>query len=286
MKETNPSNVLKYWNPDKFEISSYKYSLGARKNQKYSTSGGDNTGLCSYSYNELGFRGDSIHKEGFKVMSIGCSNTEGVGVNDSETWPSFFCDRIPNGVNMNFGSCGRSNDFISRCLLAYYDLIKPDLVLIMYTHPHRRDYYTIEGGVEPYIPNCQWGYFKETDLGVQTQRKLVDLQNDNEDIVNWYKNHLIIKFFLESKKCNWLWNGWFGVPETYEEFNRFDGDYDKFIDKGTDKTHPGPLHNKEYSIKLFLQIAENFPSYFPEGTVDPEKILHLKKKEEKINLIN
>jgi hypothetical protein len=52
----------KYWNPETFEISSYKYSLKERVNKRYSTSGGDNTKLCTYTYNELGFRGDSIKK--------------------------------------------------------------------------------------------------------------------------------------------------------------------------------------------------------------------------------
>ena len=127
------NNILKYWTIEDFEVSSYKWHLSDRFNKTFTTSGGDNTGLCTYTYNELGFRGDSIKKEGFKVMSIGCSNTEGVGVNDNQTWPAQFSKLIPNGVNHNFGMGGRSNDYISRCLLTYFDLVKPDLVLIMYT---------------------------------------------------------------------------------------------------------------------------------------------------------
>ena len=48
---------LEYWKPEGFEISSYKYSLKERVNQSYKTSGSDNTNLCTYTYNELGFRG-------------------------------------------------------------------------------------------------------------------------------------------------------------------------------------------------------------------------------------
>jgi hypothetical protein len=107
---------LQYWSPKGFEISSYRWSLSERINKQYKTSGSDNTGLCTYTYNELGFRGDSVHKTGLKIMSIGCSNTEGVGVNDNETWPHQFSKLIPNGVDMNFGCGGRSNDYISRCL--------------------------------------------------------------------------------------------------------------------------------------------------------------------------
>jgi hypothetical protein len=262
---------LKYWTVEEFEISSYRFGLSTKINKTYRTSGSDNTKLCSYTYNELGFRGDSIYKNGFKVMSIGCSNTEGVGVNNNQTWSHQFTKLIPNGVNMNFGTGGRSNDFISRCLLTYYDLIKPDLVLIMYTSPQRREIYTKDGGIEPFMPNCVWGYLDQTEDGSNIQQKLVELQNDNEDFINWYKNHLIIKYFLETKKSNWIWNGSFGIPKKYVEFNRFDGNYyGNFIDKGVDNIHPGPKHNREYSKKLFNYIYKNFRNYLPTDLTQPK----------------
>ena len=254
-------NPLKYWDPNEFEISSYKFKLGERKNKIFKTSGTDNTGLCTYTYNELGFRGDSIKREGFKIMSFGCSNTEGVAVNDNETWPAQFTSLIPNGVNFNFGTGGRSNDFICRCLMSYHDLIKPDLILIMYPSPLRREIYTKDGGIEPFMPTTSWGYLKETDDGVKTQEYLTYLQNDNEDAVNWYKNHLLIKYFLESKKCNWIWNGRELKSLEYDEPNRFDGDYGKYLDLGVDNHHPGPNHNKTYAHNLHDFISKNFPQY-------------------------
>ena len=254
---------LEYWSPEGFEISSYKYSLKGRINQTYKTCGSDNTGLCTYTYNELGFRGDSTKKKGFKVMSLGCSHTEGVGVNYNNTWPTQFTNIIPNSVNMNFGTGGRSNDFITRCLLSYYDVIKPDLVLVMYTSPSRREIYTKDGGVEPFIPTHPWGFMSETEDGKQTQNYLTELQNDNEDFINWYKNHQIIKLFLESKNCNWLWNGSFGIPIEYSEYNRFDGQYRIFIDKGVEGGHAGPEQNKSYANKLHDYILLNFPNYIP-----------------------
>ena len=258
---------LKYWTPEEFEISSYKWNLSEKVNRSYYTSGSDQTRLCTYTYNELGFRGDSIHKEGFKIMCIGDSNTEGVGVNNDETWPSRFSKLIPNGVNHNFGMGGRSNDYISRCLISYYDLIKPDLVLIMYTCPQRREFYTKVGGIEPFMVTSQWGYFKETEDGQELQNHLSSIQNDNEDFMNWYKNHLLIKYFLDSKKCNWLWNGWYGIPLIYEEFNRFDGLYGKFLDDAVDFIHPGPQHNKIYAKNLMNHIHTNFRSYVPSNLI-------------------
>lgn len=257
------SDPLKFWTPEGFEISSYKWGISKRKNSSYKTSGSDNTGKCTYTYNEIGFRGDSIFKEGFKILSIGDSNTEGVGVKDTETWPAQFSRYIPNSVNLNMGTGGRSNDYISRCLLTFYDLLKPDLVLIMYTLPQRREFYTQNGGVEPFMPTDSWGYLKETDEGRFIQDRLTLIQNDKEDIINWYKNHNLIKYFLESKKCSWLWNGWMGIPKDYQEFNRFDGNYNSFSDFGSDGVHPGPNHNRRYAKKLINHISQNFSNYIP-----------------------
>ena len=266
-------NPLKFWTPNEFEISSYKFNLSDRVNKIYKTSGSDDTEKCIYTYNSLGFRGDEPTKNGFKIMSIGCSITEGVGVNDNETWSSQFTKLIPYGVDMNFGTGGRSNDFIVRCLLTYYDLINPDLVLIMYTSPQRREIYTNDGGIEPFIPTAKWGYMEETNQGKETHEYLVNLQNDNEDYINWYKNHLLIKYFLESKKCNWLWNGFFDIPSEYTEFNRFDGEYGHLIDKGVDGVHPGPLHNKSYAKSLYDYILLKFPNYIMFDGSKPTKLL-------------
>lgn len=249
---------LKYWTTEDFEISSYQFNLSERINSTYNGSGSDNTGKCTYEYNELGFRGDSIYKDGFKVMSIGCSLTEGVGVNDNETWSHFF-SKLINGVDLNFGVGGRSNDYISRCLLSYYDLIKPDLVLIMYTESHRREFYTKNGEIEPFH-HKKWGYFLETKDGEEEHKSLLTLSNKESNFQNWYKNHQLIKLFLEVKKCNWLWNGWFATNDYIDE-NRFDGDYYPFIDYGSEGVHPGPKTNKEYSIKLYNYISEKFPQY-------------------------
>ena len=267
-------NPLEYWKPDTFEISSFQFKLDERKGKTYNTSGTDNTGRCSYSYNELGFRGESIKKNGFKIMSLGCSNTEGVGVNYNDTWPYNFTSLIPTGVNMNFGTGGRSNDFISRCLLTYYDLIKPDLVLIMYTGPQRREIYTENNGIEPFMSTISWGWLEDTEEGREVQNHLTSIQNENADFINWYKNHLLIKYFLETKKCNWLWNGHFGIPKDYSEFNRFDGNYERpFLDFGVDNVHPGPKHNHQYSIRLFEHIKTNFRNYLPEDLTEVKRNL-------------
>ena len=253
-------NPLKYWTNEEFEISSFRYGLEGRKNMYYFTCGSDNSTKCKYSYNELGFRGDSIKKDGFKIMFLGCSMVEGVGVNDNDTWTYKF-SKLVNGVNFNFGLSGRSNDYISRCLLSYYNVIKPDLIIVMYSFLNRREIYTENNQIEPFMVGSSWGYLEEKEDGITIQNNLTEIQNRNEDIVNWYKNHLLITQFLKLKNCNFLWNGSLDVPIDINDEYRFDGEYKNFLDLGADGGHPGPKHNESYSKNLYNHINNNFPHF-------------------------
>lgn len=259
--------ILRHYNPETFGSSTYQYTLKDRVNQVYNTSGSDSSRKCLYTYNEYGFRGDSFTKEGFKVLSLGCSITEGVGVNDDETWPAYFTKNISNGVNMNFGYGARSNDYISRCLMTFFDLVKPDLVLIFYTFPERREYIREDGDIEPYMVK-PWGFFTDTREGRIAHTSQTELINRHSNLMNWYKNHQLIKYFLESKNCPWVWNGdslrlnCVGDEHTnYQEPNRFDGGYGvNNLDMGADDIHPGPRTHERYANRLFNFVNNLYPN--------------------------
>jgi len=240
--------TLSYWNSETFDIATYKWTLEGRKNKKVNSNGSDNSG-CVYTFNEYGFRGDSPEKEGIKILSVGCSHTEGIGVNDNETWSHYLSRMIPTGVDINLGISGRSNDYISRTIITFLDIYKPDLVLIMYTYPERREYYTKNGKVEPYHINC-WGYFDEDIQGKVDYETLTLLSNEHENYINWYKNHLLISNFLTVKKIPYIWNGTF-LNTTYKDENRFDGNYPNIPDN---HRHASPLENQKYAKELYTYI--------------------------------
>jgi len=156
--------------------------------------------------------------------------------------------------------------------MTYYDLIKPDLVLIKYTFPPRREIYTEDGGIEPYMPTKIWGKLLETEEGQLIQNSMDILQNDNADFINWYKNHTLIKLFLESKKCNWLWDGKHLLTD-YLEFNRF-SDLDFYQgDFAIDNMHPGPKMHKLYGEVLYNYILKKFPKYLPDSEINKVKFI-------------
>ena len=240
-------DILKYWNKITFDITSFKWFLSERKNKSFKTSGSDSTTNNLYTYNDLGFRGDSLPLVGKKLMAVGCSHTEGIGVNDNQTWPHYL-SKLLNYSHINFGFTGRSNDYIARCILTFTEEIKPDLVCIMNSYPERREYYTKENGVEPFHPN-PWGWFSESKNTNYFKSKL-QLSNDNEDFINWYKNHLLITNFLQNKNIPYIWNGIF-INNEYDDGFRFDGDYNIPYNY-----HATPNENKDYANKLFNFIKK------------------------------
>ena len=243
---------LKYWNKDGYDIASYKWSISERIDKEILGNGSD-PGNCYYSFNELGFRGDSPNKNGIKIMSVGCSHTEGINVHNHQTWSHLVSKKIPNGVDLNLGISGRGNDYIARTILTWTDYLKPSLVLVMYTYPYKREYYRETGEVEPYHPT-PWGYFDENMEGRKTWVNVLETTNDEENFINWYKNHQLITHYLNSKNIPFIWNGTF-LQTDYTDENRFDGGYINFPDGNEYAT---PIQNEEYSTKLYNYIKQNF----------------------------
>jgi hypothetical protein len=243
---------LKYWNTSEFDIASYNWQLKERINQEILGNGPD-TGKCYYSFNELGFRGDSPKKKGLKIMSVGCSHTEGIGVNDRETWSHYLTRMIPNGVDLNLGINGRSNDYIARTVLTWTDYFKPSVVLVMYTYPTKRELYKDNGDLEPYHPT-PWGYFDEVLEGRKQWTNIVSSTTKEDDYMNWFKNHLLISNYLKSKEIPFVWNGTF-VGTDYKDENRFDGGYPILPDSNS---FANPTQNEMYAKRLHKYFQDNF----------------------------
>lgn len=241
---------IKYWKKDGFDVATYKWNLAERRNQTFNGSGSDKSGTNVYTYNEMGFRGDSIYKDGFRILSVGCSHTEGVGVSDNQTWSHYFSRLINKGIDLNTGFGGRSNDYIARCIVSLVDTFRPNLVNIMYTYPSRKEYYRYGGELEPFHMN-PWGYFEENKEGKEEYKAIARITHDETDLINWYKNHLLIINLLQNKKIPYTWNGSFLNDDSVTDDYRFDGDYGNFRDFSIDGKHATANHNKEYANKLF-----------------------------------
>jgi hypothetical protein len=243
---------LKFWKPETFDIASYKWHLSERKNKEVMGNGSD-LRSCYYTFNELGFRGDSPKKQGLRIMSVGCGHTEGIMVHNHQTWPHILSRSIKNGVDFNLGMSGRSNDYIARTILTWTDYLKPDLVLIMYTYPFKREYYRDIDKIEPYHPK-PWGYFELDKEGKDRYENIKASNTKEDDFINWYKNHLLISNYLKNKEIPFIWNGTL-LQTDFTDENRHDGNYPYFAKPNEYATYE---QNQQYANNLLNYIKKKF----------------------------
>lgn len=220
------------------------WPIQSRANKTLTRSGSDNSDLNRYTYNEYGFRGDSV-KEKIDLFAVGCSHTEGIGVNDNETWP-FYTASLLKVKHINAGFTGRSNDYIARMVCTYVQEFKPAIVAVMYTYSHRREYWT-EFGPQPYAVH-PWGYFDDYP---EKWNAFTELCSDESNKQNFLKNHLMIEMACKLSNSRLVWNGSF-LDFNYHDNNRFDGTYNvKF------GMHANSIQNKKYSIELVDFLKNN-----------------------------
>lgn len=220
------------------------WPLESRANKTFTRSGSDNSDLNTYTYNEDGYRGDSINAD-IDLLAVGCSHTEGIGVNDNQTWP-YYTANLLNFNHINAGFTGRSNDYIARTVTELVPKYSPKIVAVMYTYPVRREYWS-EHGPQPYAPQ-QWGYFEDYP---DKWKALTELSNLEEDKNNFIKNHSIISMVCKLAGSKLVWNGSFLNLNLYDN-NRFDGNY-----KIKHGTHATPEQNEKYAKELVGYLKSN-----------------------------
>ena len=81
--------------------------------------------------------------------------------------------------------------------------------------------------------------------------------DDENDLINWYKNHLLITNFLKARNIPYTWNGCFLMDDVVDDENRFDGNYGDFREFSVDGKHATAEHNEKYAKKLYNFILKN-----------------------------
>jgi len=94
-----------------------------------------------YRYNSHGYRTAEFNFEDPAVLCIGCSLTEGTGVNYEDSWVAKLEKHFPDHNVYNLGVEGVSNDSITRTLYNVSDLFNIDLVFILWTLTGRSEIY-------------------------------------------------------------------------------------------------------------------------------------------------
>lgn len=143
----------------------------------------------SYTFNQYGYRIDNkdwdLNSGKHRMIAIGCSNSVGVGVAWKNTWPYLVSQDIGDVELFNLSVAGASADTIFRTLHQSIDVIKPDIVMVLWPEQTRWELYESvqwDGeGIPCHTPthksvwNMEPGSFNESNL--------INLFNKNVELV-------------------------------------------------------------------------------------------------------
>ena len=170
------------------------------KNLETISSDLNNNGEFSYIMNEHGYRSNSFrHKTNYNILTLGCSWTMGVGVDNDYIWPTIINNKIAEYKNVNssifnYGMYGVSTSFVAK---NFYKIIesylKPDLVLIMWPGFSRRDYIK-EDGTFKKIGGFRLAH--ERDIVWKNDEDdihFVQLRNDYQDLMEFWNSYKFVE---------------------------------------------------------------------------------------------
>jgi hypothetical protein len=177
-----------------------RWTLGDTE-QGYRASGGhpiyDETSV-EYKLNSLGYRcPEFIDRGQIRMISIGCSYTYGVGLPQTALFHERFAERLGSEigtsvVNWNLGSGAVSNNYIARLMHIAVPILKPDIVLILFTHLSRREYITAANEALKYRPTAM-----NTDpVHGEIFDHLSALTSKYDDQLNFFRDFKSIKALL------------------------------------------------------------------------------------------
>jgi len=141
----------------------------------------------SYRFNSYGYRCPEFEPGAeIRMISIGCSNTLGVGLPQQAVFHERFAARLRKEmsttvVNWNLSMSGASNDYISRTLYLAVPRLDPHIVLVNFTFLPRREYVSVETEIVNYIPKVEppnrvvkeiYGHFAALSSPFDDQRNL------------------------------------------------------------------------------------------------------------------
>jgi|TARA_B110000259_G_scaffold180304_1_gene220901 hypothetical protein len=136
-----------------------------------------------YTINKYGFRCPSFDdiSDTPKLMTVGCSNTFGIGLPEHGIWPRMLADEL-NLELYNLAVPGGSSDSVYRTIKLWFDKIKPSLIVWFFAD-------STTSRSEKFDETCihKFGPWK------------VDNWHLNEDYATWYNNKNLeaIKYLIK-----------------------------------------------------------------------------------------
>jgi len=211
----------------------------------------------TYKFNSLGYRSAEFDVSGPKLLAIGCSTVFGTGLPLHEMFVELVSKNL-GVICCNLALPGRSNDYIARLLEVSVSIIDPDYVLVNFTYPQRREFWTHSGNLVTYHPGMATRSSNGVDQ-IYCSKLLRDIGNPNEDLSNFYKNYLLVSKILQGR-C-WAFSSIVNLfPRHFQglyEPERYAGNLVALGDLARDGVHSGRASNFKMALtynKIFGSI--------------------------------
>ena len=190
-------NITNFWSQGVFPIATdkpknstiYWQGTDTEENFKDNPVEGYTETSITYIFNSNGFREQEFNLTNTrpKILCLGCSHTEGIGLRLEDAWVTKLKKYFPNHDVYNLGWGGSSADTVARLLTNCASLFKPDAVFVLWPDQTRYEMYNYPRNI---VFKGPWNMEKsEVDYF-----DIVQLRN------NLIKNKLIAELLAEKYK--------------------------------------------------------------------------------------
>jgi hypothetical protein len=222
----------------------------------------------TYKTNAHGWRSREIDpaSPNKKIMFVGCSYTMGIGLPYEDVWTSIATRHIEEALGEpveqhNFGYGAHGNDFFAMVVHQVLPILKPDLLVVLFSDLSRRTFFPKFGHRMALLPS----YVPDDAKAVHNA--YLELQCDPNDFMDFARQHSLIDASAKLNGIPWIWqskNGpqdWPPLAQTAKYVrtdNMIDCPFPSYGPRATaealkrdlarDGMHAGPLSNKTFGL--------------------------------------
>jgi hypothetical protein len=211
----------------------------------------DDSGTILYDMNEHGYRSTSTFKKSnYNILSLGCSWTMGIGVDNEYIWPNIVSKNL--GTNFNYSMYGTSVSFAAKTFYKFTtSQFNPNLVIVMWPGFSRRDYIKEDGTFKKIggfrHANSKDVVWKNDDEDIL----FLQLRNDYQDLMIFWEAYVFVETISKLhniKTFHTIAGYYYDVFVNLEKYLTNTIDYNRFFMpkdfykndlKGADNQHPG-----------------------------------------------
>lgn len=197
----------------------------------------------TYNINEQGYRAPEFtayNDSALQVLCFGCSYTFGVGVKEEETWPSILKNsgNLPSEAQVwNLGVPGSSNDSIVRRIYHAVRMMRPNVIFVQWTIPHRREYVEYNGEIRKILTNHPKFWIDNSPA----YRSFMELSNPAWDQYYWEKNVAFMEAYTKMMGCTFVWGHIADFP---------------FEHPARDTIHPGAEDHEKFAKIMYQTLLD------------------------------